>query len=246
MPTDAPQPKPDAKTPTATHESARVGAPVQAVKAVEETLAGVPHWPAALAFLAIGGIYLLLADRYSLGPQWLLPAIIVALQLLIIPTRLRGQLRMTRTLALGLLAAVTGAVEASAFFLVQGLINGRAAEAQSLLLDAALIWLATVLVFALWYWEIDGGGPARRHRYTHHSTDFIFPQMTLNTEAARRWSPGFLDYLFLSFNTSTAFSPTDTLVLSRQAKALMMLQSLTSLTVVGVLVARAVNTLPTK
>jgi hypothetical protein len=97
-----------------------------------------------------------------------------------------------------------------------------------LLQDAALLWLINVVRFAVWYREIDGGGLAQRLREAHTSEDFLFPQMNLGDKSARNWSPGFLDYLFLAFNTSTAFSPTDTAVLSRQAKVFMMLQALLS------------------
>jgi uncharacterized membrane protein len=112
-----------------------------------------------------------------------------------------------------------------------------------LLRDAALLWVINVFTFAVWYWEIDGGGPGRRHRSRHRSEDFLFPQASLVDHAG--WTPGFLDYLFLAFNTSTAFSPTDTAVLSRRAKGLMMVQALLSLMVLAVLVSRAVNTMST-
>lgn len=100
-----------------------------------------------------------------------------------------------------------------------------------------------ILAFAVWYWEIDGGGPARRHPGRHSSTDFAFPQQQDDDGLVEGWSPGFVDYLFLAFNTSIAFSPTDTLVLSRRAKLLMMAQALISLVVLAVLAARAINTL---
>ncbi len=110
---------------------------------------------------------------------------------------------------------------------------------------AALLWVINVATFAVWYWEIDGGGPAQRRRQEHRSEDFLFPQMNLGDKSARDWSPGFLDYLFLAFNTSTAFSPTDTAVLSRRAKVLMMVQALLSLLILAVLVSRAINALAT-
>jgi uncharacterized membrane protein len=112
-----------------------------------------------------------------------------------------------------------------------------------LLRDAALLWVINVVTFAVWYWEIDGGGPAQRHREGHVSEDFLFPQMNLGDKTAHSWSPGFLDYLFLAFNTSTAFSPTDTAFLSRPAKLLMMVQALLSLVILAVLVSRAINAL---
>jgi uncharacterized membrane protein len=119
----------------------------------------------------------------------------------------------------------------------------------ALLQSAAALWIANILVFASWYWRLDGGGPsARERRGVHTDGAFLFPQMTLTPETKRTmgeetWNPGFVDYLFLAFNTSTAFSPTDVPVLSRWAKVLMMVQSLISLATIALLAARAVNIL---
>ena len=134
------------------------------------------------------------------------------------------------------------AVALSAILLLQALLTGRA-EAGNLLLSAALLWFSNVLVFALWYWELDAGGPHHRHVGPVVSTDFLFPQMVAGGEHSVNWCPEFLDYLFLAFNSSTAFSPTDTMVLARRAKTLMMLQSVISLVTVAVIVGRAINTL---
>jgi uncharacterized membrane protein len=117
------------------------------------------------------------------------------------------------------------------------------------LLSAALLWITNILVFALWYWRLDAGGPNQRDKRAKHSEGaFLFPQTTLSQETLNAagqqdWSPEFIDYLFLAFNTSTAFSPTDVPVLARWAKVLMMLQSLLSLLIVVLLAARAVNIL---
>jgi hypothetical protein len=127
-------------------------------------------------------------------------------------------------------------------FLVGSLLRGRA-QAGYLLLDAALLWVSNVLTFALWYWEIDGGGPAHRHMGADCPSDFVFPQKVAGGTASEGWVPEFIDYVFLAFNTSTAFSPTDTMVLARRAKVLMMLQSVISLVTIAVLAARAINTL---
>jgi len=118
-----------------------------------------------------------------------------------------------------------------------------------LLISAATLWVTNILVFALWYWRLDAGGPhGRDARFGHQEGAFLFPQMTLEAEAKKAagqhgWSPNFIDYLFVAFNTSTAFSPTDAPPLERWAKALMMLQSIISLTVLALLAARAVNIL---
>jgi uncharacterized membrane protein len=107
-----------------------------------------------------------------------------------------------------------------------------------------LIWVGNVVTFAVWYWEIDGGGPAERTMDAHASEDFVFPQIAQQDgKRATGWAPSFLDYLFLAFTTSTAYSPTDTPVLSRRAKILTVVQSLLSLVVLLVLVGWAVNTL---
>ncbi len=204
---------------------------------------GVPRWPAAVALLLIGGIYLLVSERLTLGPPWLLLLVIVVLLPALRVARLRGRHDLTRRIGLALISLVTLAVVVSTISLVIELTR-RNLPPQTLLQGAALIWVVNVLTFAVWYWEIDGGGPGQRHRDRHASTDFLFPQLAAPDSAIRQgWSPGFLDYLFLAFNTSTAFSPTDTMVLSRRAKALMMLQSLISLLTIAVLVERAINTL---
>lgn len=133
---------------------------------------------------------------------------------------------------------------------LSALVAGLPAKRESppeLLRAATALWLSNILVFASWYWRLDAGGPHRRDlRQSHSGGAFLFPQMTERTSAnpaARSWKPGFMDYLFLAFNTSTAFSPTDTPVLSRWAKALMMIQSLVSLGTIAILAARAINIL---
>jgi len=198
-------------------------------------------WPALLAFLLIGAIYMVVPEQLPIGPSWLLLAVIIAFLIPVSVTRWRGKLHITRRLGFAILTIVTACVAASAAFLLLHLTSGTV-RAPTLLRDAALIWVANILTFAIWYWEIDGGGPAQRHHDGYHSTDFAFPQITLE-HSPQTWCPHFVDYLFLAFNTSTAFSPTDTMVLSRRAKLLMMTQALISLVALGVLVARAINTL---
>lgn len=204
--------------------------------------AGVPRWPAFIAILAMGVLYLLLSDRYRFGPPWLLLAVGGAAAVAIAGLRRFGMHLATRKVAIALTTLLTLSITASAAFLVTRLPGGRE-PAPHLLREAALIWILNILLFALWYWEIDGGGPHMRRPGHHASSDFVFPQMALDDDASGAWSPNFLDYLFLAFNTSTAFSPTDTLVLSRVAKVLMMYQAAVSLVIISVLVARGINTL---
>jgi uncharacterized membrane protein len=204
---------------------------------------GVPRWPGAIAALVVGALYLLLSDRYAVGPPWLVLVAAAALLTPLTLARLRGAHGVAHVLARALNGVLTLAVAASAALLVVRLSQGQT-QALALLRDAALIWGANILTFALWYWNLDGGGPARRHPGRHASTDFAFPQQQQAEDAlVEGWSPSFLDYLFVAFNTATAFSPTDTLVLSRRMKLLLMAQSLISLVVVAVLAARAINTI---
>jgi hypothetical protein len=202
----------------------------------------VRWWPAALAFIGIGVIYALISAPLAVGP----PGALLGLALLAVVgariMRARGLMHARRYVVLVSLAAVSLAVTVSAVFLVGALLY-RTVEAGDLLRGAALLWLSNLLTFSLWYWEMDGGGPAHRHATKCGSTDFAFPQHLLGGEIEANWMPDYLDYVFLAFNTSTAFSPTDTMVLARRAKVLMMWQSIVSLTTIAVLAARAINTL---
>jgi hypothetical protein len=202
-----------------------------------------PRWPGFLALLVIGCLYLLLSDRISVGPPWLAPLLMLALLIPLIVVHRQGSSMWARRLARLATALMTFAVGASAALIAYDAVLDRGIPGAQLLWNGLLVWAANVLVFAIWYWEIDSGGPSHRHRDCYFSQDFVFPQMSVPQIAQPGWTPQFMDYLFLAFNTSTAFSPTDTLILSPFAKGLMMLQSTLSLVVVAVLVARAVNTI---
>jgi len=192
--------------------------------------------------LAVGALYGVLSDGLTLGPRAFLLGLVAVLLVPLLGAHLRGSHGFARGLGFGVIGLVTLAVVASVFLLVSSSLGGRL-SAPTLLQDAALLWVINVATFAVWYWEINGGGPAQRRREGHVSEDFLFPQMNLDGKSARDWSPGFLDYLFLAFNTSTAFSPTDTAFLSQRAKVLMMVQALLSLLILAVLVSRAINAL---
>lgn len=204
-------------------------------------IASPPRWPAALALVAVGVLYSSVSNGLTVGPNLFLLGLILVLLVPVLSAHRAGKHRLARMAAFGLLVLVTSAVAASVVLLV-ALPPGRDAPAPALLGDAALIWVSNVISFAVWYWEIDGGGPAERRAGGHEAGDFLFPQ-TAAGGTSRGWSPGFVDYLFLAFNTSTAFSPTDTAVLSRRAKVLCMVQSSLSLVTVAVLLARAVGAL---
>jgi hypothetical protein len=197
---------------------------------------------AGLAFVALGIAYALVSTRFTIGPPWLILALAILGPIALAVLHWRGLLHVRAMLAVILLVVVTAAVGASAVLLLSALLVGRA-QATDLLGSAALLWFSNMLVFSLWYWEIDGNGPHHRKPGPHASSDFLFPQMQSSNDRASNWCPEYLDYLFLSFNTCTAFSPTDTMVLARRAKVLMMLQSIISLITIAVLAARAINTL---
>jgi hypothetical protein len=207
-----------------------------------------PRWPALLALLAVGALDFALPPSLSPGPDWLSLVLVAAVLTPAFISHRLGWHRAARILSYAALAAATAALTASLALLVRGLPSHRETP-QQLLQSAALLWSGNLLLFASWYWHLDAGGPYQRDlRGSHTDGAFLFPQMTLDAELRREmgeqdWRPGFVDYLFLAFNTSTAFSPTDVPVLSRWAKALMMLQSSISLATIALLAARAVNIL---
>ena len=193
--------------------------------------------------LAAAGVYLALPEPLSVGPSWLLLAIIVLLMIPIVVSDRRGNHNVTRTLTFIANGIITIAMVAALIHLIQG-IPHHLETPKALLRSAAALWIANILVFALWYWKLDAGGPLQRDRGQGMSrSSFLFPQMLNREGQDASWTPHFVDYLFLAFNTSTAFSPTDTAVLSRWAKLGTMLQSLISLMIVALLAARAVNIL---
>src|SRR5450432_2300461 len=202
-----------------------------------------PRWPAFIAMLAASGVFLALPEPLSVGPSWGLLGITI---LLIIPTIVshhRGRYDLARILSLTANSLITIAMIAALIFLIRG-IPQHTETPKALLRSASALWITNVIVFALWYWKLDAGGPMGRDKKSDGlNSSFLFPQMLEHDGRDPDWTPQFMDYLFLSFNTSTAFSPTDTAVLSRWAKAGMMLQSLISLTIVVLLAARAVNIL---
>ena len=202
-----------------------------------------PRWPAAVAVLAVGFLNLALPESLSPGPRWLLLVVLVAVLVPTILARRYSYRRVNNALAHLLSVLITLFLIWSVAMLIRRLPLHE--EPPSVLLrSAALLWMTNILVFASWYWRLDAGGPHARDLRTGHSQGaFLFPQMTRPPEENPGWSPHFLDYLFLAFNTSTAFSPTDTAILTRWAKALVMVQSCISLTVLAILAARAVNIL---
>ena len=207
-----------------------------------------PRWPAIVALLAVGALRLAVPRALSIGPDWLLITVIALLAVPLVWSRRRKLHDFNRILGYLITSIVTLDMIWSLYLLIAAMLQHKELP-HDLLRSAAVLWVTNILVFASWYWRLDAGGPqARELRGVHTDGAFLFPQMTLNPEAKRSmgeqdWSPNFIDYLFLAFNTSTAFSPTDTQVLTRWAKVLMMVQSLISFATVALLAARAVNIL---
>jgi|SRR5450755_4399925 hypothetical protein len=201
-----------------------------------------PRWPAFVAMLAAALLYLALPEPLSLGPSWSLLVVIGVLLVPLVVSSRRGRYDISRALTFTANGLITGAMIASLAVLIYG-VPRHTETPQALLRSATALWFTNVLVFALWYWKLDAGGPLGREGSPGKlDSSFLFPQM-LTPNGGEGWSPHFMDYLFLAFNTSTAFSPTDTAALSRWAKMGMMTQSLISLTIVAFLAARAVNIL---
>jgi hypothetical protein len=203
----------------------------------------VPRWPALLALVFVGVLLAFVSDQLTPGPSWFALAVVMILLIPLMFAIRAGNHAWRRRLGLTSLGTVTAVIALSTVFLVEQLIRGKV-TAPSLLTSGGALWAANLFTFGLWYWEIDGGGPSKRRRDGHVSTDFLFPQLQVGDgTSSHGWWPDFLDYLFVAFNTSTAFSPTDTLILSRRAKVLMMIQATISFITVIVIAARAINTL---
>ncbi|WP_327005882.1 hypothetical protein OHA72_00495 [Dactylosporangium sp. NBC_01737] len=202
------------------------------------------RWPAALAIAVAVAVHLLLPADLAPRPRWLLPGLEAALLISVVavnPLRINRETRLLRPLSIGLAALLGVATAWSAALLVRALFGHGDTSPAHLLLWGAAIWLTNVIVFALWFWEGDRGGPAARADGRNPHPDFLFTQMTAGDLAPRDWEPTFFDYFYLAFTNATAFSPTDTLPMSTWAKAGMLAESAVSLITVLLVVARAVN-----
>ena len=193
-----------------------------------------------VAVIMIGILMSVLSENITLGPSWSTLVIVAVFSIPLLIAVIVEHHQWIRRVSLTMIFLLTMALISSVVFLVVSLFT-HVIGATVLFEDALILWSANVIVFATWYWEMDQGGPIRRHLNPLQPTDLLFPQMTLSEGLWKEWKPTFADYVFLAFNTSTAFSPTDTLVLSRRIKILMMTQSSISLIIVAVLAARAIN-----
>jgi len=207
-----------------------------------------PRWQVLLALLAVTGIHMALPKELVIGPTWLLPLLVVVLLVPTVFAHRTGRHSLNHILGIVIGAIITFGLIASVALLVTT-IPGKKEPPLSLLRSGGALWLTNVLVFALWYWRLDGGGP--RERETQHefgSRSFVFPQMQIEKSERKtfgidKWYPGFVDYLFVALTTSSTFGPTDAPILARWAKLLTMTQIFVSLTIMILLISRAVGVL---
>jgi uncharacterized membrane protein len=206
-----------------------------------------PRVQVTVAILVAIGLMLALPARVSNPPRWLLPGLAALLLIGVFiakSARSDRRARVLRFASLALIAVMSTANAASAGRLIVDLVRSTGIKQPAqLLLTGAAIWFANVIVFALWYWELDRGGPVERASGAHPYPDFVFTQMTSPELAPPGWEPGFVDYLYVSFTNATAFSPTDTMPMTRWAKLTMLTQSAVSVVTVALVIARAVNIL---
>jgi hypothetical protein len=206
-----------------------------------------PLWPEQLTVLATILLGLLLPDALTVGPTWLLPACEGVMFVALVastppsPTRERPRRRHLRVTLVGLLSAGNAA---SLFLLARYLIVKSNADGRELLFGGVTLWVTGILLFALWYWEIDRGGPIRRGTPAEDRPDFAFPQMQEPSWGPPDWSPRLPDYLYMSLINAATFAPPESMPpLTGQAKLVMSLQTLASLVTIALVVARAVNIL---
>jgi len=218
-----------------------------ALPAWRRLTSGEPRWPVSVAVLFMIALQLRLPDQLSPAGAILLPVVeFVLLVVLVVanPRRIDRRSPALRVLGLALIALASLGNGWSVALLVDGLVRGTSgSQPGPLLATGANIWLTNVIIFALWYWELDRGGPAARAAGADPTPDFLFPQMAETSIDFHGWEPQFTDYGYVSFTNATAFSPTDTMPLSRWAKLGMMLQSAISLVTAALVIARAVNIL---
>lgn len=241
------------------HMERLLGSGVRAVEGAEANLAhalvpawrrvtqGEPRWPVSLAVLGAIAMQIVLPDSLAVRPRWVLEGLQALLLVGLIvanPRRIERRSTPLRVASMALIALITAANAWSAGRLIRGLVQGTVRLSPAhLLTSGGAIWLTNVVVFSLWYWELDRGGPVARAHAPRPHPDFLFAQMQSPEMAPAHWEPTYVDYLYLSFTNAAAFSPTDVLPLSRWAKMAMLVQSVVSLATVALVIARAVNIL---
>jgi hypothetical protein len=215
---------------------------------------GESRIPPVLAVVTAASLYATMPGRFIPGSQGVITAARIVVPLLAVallwPLALTAPRRVItstavprRTAAIALIAVVTVANAVSIVLLVELLVRGHAVNGRDLLRAAIHLWCASVLVFALWFWQLDSGGPTARRRRSGIPPDFLFTQQAAPEFAPPGWQPRFIDYLYVSFTASTAFSPTDTMPLTQWAKMLMLVEAAASMLLLLMVAARAVNIL---
>jgi uncharacterized membrane protein len=205
-----------------------------------------PAWPAQATVLAAIALQFTLPERLTVGPFWLIPSLegVLLIGLMFAsPTQLEREHARRRRVALAMIAFVSAANIYSLAALTHFLLHKHVSSGQELIVSGSLIWLTNFLIFGLWYWELDRGGPGKRAAGHDEEPDFLYPQMQDDMVEPRYWRPQFLDYMYVSLTNATAFSPTDTMPLTPLAKSIMGTQALVSLVTIGLIVSRAVNIL---
>ena len=207
---------------------------------------GEARWPMAGAVLAAIVLTILLPDEVRVGPKWLLPVIEGVLLVIVIvgdPVTISRRTRELRSVSIVLVSVLVLATLWSTGLLIHDLIEGgpETNSASDLLEAGSAIWLSNIIAFSLLYWEMDGGGAAARAHGIPRHDDFAFPQQANPQLASPEWRPRFVDYLYLGFTNATAFSPTDVMPLAPWAKMTMAVQSVISIAILGLVIARAVN-----
>jgi uncharacterized membrane protein len=204
-----------------------------------------PRWPASVALVVCVTLYVLLPDRLVVGPHWLLP-VLVALPLGPLSARRHrhpDESIWIRQAVIGLVLLVTLANVASMVLLVHHLLVGKVSQGRKLIYSAVAVWLTNVILYGVWFWEVDRGGPHRRASNDKLVIDLQFPQMENPSLAPENWRPRFTDYLYTSFANGTSFAPADAMPLTFRMKVLFTTESVVSLVTIAVVAARAVNIL---
>jgi uncharacterized membrane protein len=205
-----------------------------------------PFWPPLVAVLVAIALQLTLPNRVTAGPTWLLPVLEAALLIGLViasPSQVEGEHPVRRRMALALTALVSVANIASLYLLTHLLLHKAVSDGKQLIIAGSLIWLTNVLIFSLWYWLTDRGGPGRRAAGRDAPPGFLFPQMSDDRIQPVDWRPMFVDYLYVALTNAMAFSPTDTMPLTRTSKGIMGIQALVSLVTIALVVSRAVGIL---
>jgi hypothetical protein len=210
---------------------------------------GEHWWPVATAIIVVAGLHVALPAEYRVRPVWVFPAVLLALLAVLIigdPGRIDRQKHWMRITVGGVIALITLTNLFGAVRLVVDILDNNKLFANhpgGLLAAGAVIWATSVIAFGLLYWDLDRGGAAARAHHPYDNPAFVFPEMLHTDFMPAGWVPRFIDYLSLSFWTSTAISPTDISAIRPWAKMLMMLEAAGSIVLATLVIARAINVL---